>query len=77
MGALGVFGYQVYGYLRVGEWHSFSVITGLRWLGYQWASQPHKWIGVYKILNDFPLSFGIFICGIIPLLISILFEKKG
>ena len=68
-GGLGMLGYQIYMYLRSGEWYSFSVITGLRWLNVQWAFYPKEWIGLYKILDDFPLSLGIFICGFIPLIL--------
>jgi hypothetical protein len=73
--ALGVLGYQIFLYLRIGKWYSFSLITGLRWLNVQWAFYPSEWIGVYKILDDFPLSLGIFTCSLVPflLLCSIVF----
>jgi len=60
---LGILSYQTYWYLRIGEWHSFSVITGLRWLNIQWAFYPNDWIGIYKILDEFPLWVGVFLCG--------------
>jgi|GEM_PF-4733309 hypothetical protein len=67
LGGIGVLVYQIYWYLRIGEWYSFSVITGLRWLNVQWAFYPTEWIGIYKILDEFPLCLGMFICGLIPL----------
>ena len=49
LSALGVLGYQIYWYLRLGEWYTLSIISGLRRLHVQWAFHPNEWFGVYKI----------------------------
>ena len=71
MAPFGVLVYQIYWYLRIGEWEPLSVITGLRWMKVDWAFHPNEWIGLYKILNDMPLAFGIFIFTFFPLLLAL------
>ena len=56
LGALGIWGWQIFTYLKVGEWRSLSVIDGMRSLEIRWAHYPDAWIGVHKILNECPLA---------------------
>jgi hypothetical protein len=63
LGALGIFIWQIYEYLRSGEWRPVSVITALRWCNIEWSNFPAQWIGVHKILDQVPLSFVSLIVG--------------
>ena len=55
--ALGIFLFakQIYIYLRTGIWSPLSIIDGLRYLGFKWASYPTDWKGIWDILQKFPL----------------------
>ena len=44
-------------------------MTGLRYLNVQWALYPTEWIGLYTILDDFPLSLALALIGFIPFLL--------
>jgi len=58
-GALGIWGWQILRYLKVGEWPSLSVIDVMRSLKIEWAYAPDAWIGVHKILNECPLALAL------------------
>jgi hypothetical protein len=62
---LGVVIFQKYEYLKQGEWVSFSVIDGLMFIDSSWAKEPDDWLGVWKILNTFPLSLSLIIIAFI------------
>jgi len=70
-GALFIFGYQLFQWLRHGDWKSISVITGLRWLESSWAVYPREWLGVHKLLDFIPLSIALILLGLVPFLIAI------
>lgn len=55
-GGLGVLGWQVYEYLKVGVWVPISIITALEWMQVQWAFSPNDWVGLHNILKKLPLS---------------------
>ncbi len=76
LGAIGILGWQVYTYLKFGEWHQLSVITALRWSSIEWAFSPTKWIGIYKILDGFPLSLASFFAGIIPIGLWVWWDER-
>jgi hypothetical protein len=58
--------YQVYGYLRLGEWPHISVITALRWCNVSWAFSPTDWQGLYTMLARCPLPVVLVILGYLP-----------
>ncbi len=65
---IGEAAYQVYLYLKHGEWTALSVIDGLLYLLREnppiWLLYPHDWVGVHKLLDKTPLALGLFILGI-------------
>ncbi len=69
---LGIWGYQIYQYLKIGEWVRISVITVLRYNEVSWAWYPTEWIGVHKILDNIPVSIAS--CAIGILLTYVLIE---
>jgi hypothetical protein len=67
LGTTGIIGWQVYKYMRIGEWYPLSVISALRWCNVQWSFFPTEWFGLYKILDYLPLSVATIIVCIISL----------
>ena len=67
--ALGIFGWQIYGYLMDGVWTPMSIITALNWAGVEWAAYPDSWVGVHKILDSFSLAITVFLVSLASLLI--------
>jgi hypothetical protein len=59
---IGIFGYQVYSYLRFGSWLPFSVIDLMVIFNIEWAESPIDWLGVWEILNKIPVS--VFFIGL-------------
>jgi hypothetical protein len=53
---MGIFLYQCYLYLLVGEWHSISMLSVMKYIGIAWALHPQSWIGLHKILDFLPLA---------------------
>lgn len=72
---LGTFLWQVYNWLKTGEWVSISVIDFLLWTGLDanWLHQPQSWIGVWKIFDWMPLSLGCVVLSVSLLLTVILY----
>ena len=56
LGAISIWMYQVFSFLRFGQWMPISVLTALSWLEVEWAIFPNQWLGVYKVLDFLPLS---------------------
>ena len=50
---VGVFGYQVYSYLRHGGWVGMSVTTvcGSPPFEWSWCNFPSTWLGLHEILS--------------------------
>jgi hypothetical protein len=65
VGAAGVVLYQIYGFLRIGDWQSISIIDCLIYAGMEWAKEPSDWVGFWKLLDYFPFSLSLFIVGFI------------
>ena len=65
--------YQIYLYLKHGEWVSLSVIDGLLYLFRKnpppWLIYPDDWIGVHRLLERTPLALGLFIFAILWLVV--------
>lgn len=55
----GVICFQLYQFLRLGEWQSISVIDSLAYFEVQWALRPTDWIGVWEILKKVPVSISL------------------
>ena len=62
--SLGIFGWQIYQFLRHDAWTSVSVIDGLIWCGVNWASNPKDWMGLYRVFDWTPLALAIPVVGI-------------
>jgi hypothetical protein len=62
--SLGIFGWQIYHFLRFDAWTSVSVIDGLIWCGVNWASNPKDWMGLYRVFDWTPLALAIPVVGI-------------
>jgi hypothetical protein len=73
-GGLGVFGYQIYVYLKQGAWKSISIVTLLEWFKVEWAGNPSNWFGVYRILDAIPLSLTLFALAFISIQCARLFR---
>lgn len=69
------FGYQVYSFLRLGEWEGMSIITALQWAKIEWAYLPHEWFGFYKVLDAAPLSLALILFGIIALVLGLILDN--
>lgn len=64
----GIFGVQLYGYLKFGEWSSFSSFDiASRYL--PWLRDPHSWFGLHKIVSDafdiVPMSLALVMMGLL------------
>lgn len=73
--AIGILGYQVYIYLRLGYWVPISVVTALGWLNSAWALAPTEWLGLHKVLGFLPLSGTSFGISVLVAWIVQLFDK--
>lgn len=76
LGAIGIVGWQLYTYLKLGEWHSISVITAMRWCEIKWSFSPTGWLGLYEILDFVPLSIAVFCAAIAVLFAGIIFSSE-
>jgi hypothetical protein len=70
LGGLGVLGWQVYEYLRLGVWTPISIITALEWMQVQWAYSPNDWVGLHNILEKMPLSMAMFTPALFGIVIA-------
>ncbi len=63
---LGVLGFQVYGFLRYGQWRSVSVFD-LAAPRVAWLEDPQSWFGLYRIAREglefLPLSVALLLVG--------------
>ena len=56
LACFGIVGWQIFHYLKDGDWQPLSVITAMGWAGLEWAFSPTSWLGLYKVLDWMPLS---------------------
>ncbi len=74
LGGLGTLAWQIYTYLRVGEWDTFSLIDLVQEVfpasAGQWVLFPTDWIGLHEVLSWMPIS--LFFIGIAALMMTIL-----
>ncbi|ABM02104.1 hypothetical protein Ping_0237 [Psychromonas ingrahamii 37] len=62
--AVCVFVFQTYTYLKSGVWLPLSVIDGFSTIGFEWAKNPTDWIGLWELVDQVPLSVGLFLIGL-------------
>jgi hypothetical protein len=74
--AIWVLCYQFYNFFRFGQWPSLTIITAFQYFEVKWAFHPEDWIGLYKVLDDFPLSLGLFLGSALPLIVYICASNK-
>jgi hypothetical protein len=67
--AIGIVAWQIYTYLKDGEWQSVSLITCLQYFNNTWATTPNDWQGLWNVLNMIPLSIMLLVIAA-----TILFE---
>ena len=69
LSGVGVFVYQIYEWLRYGEWVPMSILWLLNFHeGLQsWVYYPTEWVGVHTALGWVPLSLTLFLLGIVIL----------
>lgn len=53
--------YQLYLYLRLGEWVPFSATTVCaNWLKISWCSYPTDWVGLHDLLSQCGAGVAVF-----------------
>ena len=62
--AVWIFVWQVFTYLRQGNWIPFSLLDGLAWLKVPWAVTPTDWLGLHNLLNQVHVSIGLLLLSI-------------
>jgi hypothetical protein len=66
LAGLGVLGLQTFGYLKVGEWRSVSLL-GVASPYISWLNNPQSWFGLHEIVRDalaiMPLSLALVLVG--------------
>lgn len=67
LSSFGIVGWQIFDFLRDGEWVSISIITALVKFDIPWAIYPQDWLGLHKVLDVIPLSAALFVSGLIAL----------
>jgi hypothetical protein len=78
VGGFGLFCYQIYLWLRWGDWASYSLLSPLSYFEYlqPWVYYPSEWVGINKILEKTPLSLFLIILGIILLTMEPTYRQK-
>ena len=77
LAAVGIVGWQIYSYLRLGAWQPLSIITALTWLNVDWARSPHDWVGVHKVLTGIPLSLAALLGGMAPIGVWLWWDERS
>ena len=66
LAGLGVLGLQIYGYLKIGEWKSVSLLS-VAAPQLPWLNNPQSWLGLHAIVRDvldiMPLSLALVLVG--------------
>ena len=65
LGGIGVFAYQLWNFVFYGfQWIGISVVDGLALIGSNWASKPTDLLGLWHLLDFFPLALSSVIYAI-------------
>ena len=66
LAGLGVLGLQLFGYLKIGEWKSVSLLS-VASPQLPWLDNPQSWFGLHDIVRDalgiMPLSLTLILVG--------------
>jgi hypothetical protein len=66
LAGLGVLGLQIYGYLKIGEWKSVSLLS-VAAPQLPWLNNPQSWLGLHAIVRNvldiMPLSLALVLVG--------------
>ena len=67
LGGIGIWGYQIYYWLRYADWNSFSLLWPLSYSSdfQDWVYYPYEWIGVHKVLDFIPISIVLILIGLL------------
>jgi hypothetical protein len=76
VGATLVFAYQIFAFLKTGEWLPLSLVSALSWAGVSWAASPTEWQGLHRLLGWAPLSLSMYFGSALPILLANWFESK-
>lgn len=78
-GGPGVLAFQVFDYLRSGEWPAMSINHLVVEFGgsmEQWAISPEQWLGLHEVFESFPLSVFLFVFGLLSAIFLFLAYSK-
>ena len=66
LNGIGVFGWQVLGWLSSGVWTPVTFLDFMHWAGVrrEWVDNPTSWIGLWSLLNSIPLSVLLIVLGV-------------
>lgn len=67
---VGIIGWQIFRYLKDGDWPAVSLITALQWMGVEkpWVSNPTEWVGLHSVMDTIPLSLTLVVLAIFTLM---------
>ena len=73
---ISILGWQIFHWLDTGDWVPVPMLVIVEWLARQsttptavannlaWVAHPKSWIGLWKVLNWFPVSLASFLCAV-------------
>ena len=66
LSGIGIWGYQIYYWLRYAEWSSFSLLWPLSFYSQfqDWVYYPYDWVGFHNVLDFIPLSIILILIGV-------------
>ena len=73
--AIGILGWQALAWLKTGDWHALTLMSGLAAFGVEWACSPESWIGIHNLLKEIPLTVAVFWAWMIPALLLMLLHN--
>lgn len=77
LGAIGLLGTQIYGYMRTGAWAPSGLLDELgRLFDWSWAMAPFDWLGIHSMLNAINAGVALFVVGVCAGLLLGNFESQ-
>lgn len=57
------FGYQLFMWLKTGQWEAFSIVNGLLFMFPKgaWLNNPQDWVGLHWLLDHVHAGLAVFI----------------